>query len=164
MTCSYHSDRAASQDAIRQARDELLGVIDSLSRSSFERARKGGWPVRKVLEHVIHSEKLYAQATAYLCGSEAPPRSEISPPASASEARTMLLDSRKALLKALGALELDPKAYETFYELKKVGHEEYSVLSVLENVASHDHEHAARIQAIIGDKTAGRLTPKPEEL
>ena len=164
MTCSYHSDRAASQDAIRQARDELLGVIDSLSRSSFERARKGGWPVHKVLEHVIHSEKLYAQATAYLCGSEAPPRSEISPPASASEARTMLLDSRKALLKALGALEMDPKAYETFYELKKVGHEEYSVLSVLENVASHDHEHAAQIQAIIGDKTAGRLTPKPEEL
>src|SRR5216110_1803691 len=64
MTCPYHSDLAASQEAIRLARDELLRVIDSLGRADFERARKGGWPVRKVLEHVIHSEKLYAQATA----------------------------------------------------------------------------------------------------
>jgi len=164
MTCPYHADLTASQEAIRLGRDELLGVMDSIGRADFERARKGGWPIRKVLEHVIHSEQLYAQATAYLCGAEAPPRSEISPPASASEARTMLLDSRKALLKALGALEMDPKAYETFYELKKVGHEEYSVLSVLENVASHDREHAAQIQAIIEDKTAGVLTPKPEDL
>ena len=76
----------------------------------------------------------------------------------------MLLDSRTALLKALGALEMDPKAYETFYELKKVGHEEYSVLSVLENVASHDHEHAAQIRAILEDKTAGGLTSNVENL
>ena len=58
---------------------------------------------------------------------------------------------------------MDPRAYETFYELKRVGHEEYSVVSLLENVASHDQEHAAQIQAIIDDKTAGGLTATPED-
>lgn len=131
------------------ARDELLRVIDPLSRADLERARKGGWTVRKVLEHVIFSEQLYAQATAYLCGSEQPARSEISAPNSATEVRTMLLDTRKALLSLLEQLEVDPRAPDTFYELKRVGHEEYSVISVLENVANHDHEHAEQIRAIV---------------
>ena len=149
MTCRYHSDLAASQEAIRLARDELLGVIDPLNRSDLERARKGGWTVRKVLEHVIYSERLFAQAGAYLCGTEVSGRPESSAPGSASEARTMLLDSRQAVLKALEGLEMDPMANEKFYDLRTVGHEEYSVLSVLENVANHDHEHAAQIREIL---------------
>jgi uncharacterized damage-inducible protein DinB len=149
MTCPYHSDLAAYQEAIRLARDSLLGVIDQLSREDFERARKGGWPVRRVLEHVINSEQLYAQATAYLCGADVAGRSETAAPGSATEARTMLLDSRKALLKALDELEMDPAASEKFYELRQVGHEEYSVLSVLENVANHDREHAEQIRNIL---------------
>jgi uncharacterized damage-inducible protein DinB len=149
MTCTYHADLASSQEAIRLSRDELLRVIDSLGRADFDRARKGGWPVNKVLEHVIVSEQLYAQATAYLCGAQAPERRENSAPGSATEARTMLLDARRALLKALEELELDPMSPEKFYELRKVGHEEYSVLSVLENVANHDREHAEQIRAIL---------------
>ena len=50
MTCPYHADLTASQEAIRLGRDELLGVMDSIGRADFERARKGGWPIRKVLE------------------------------------------------------------------------------------------------------------------
>jgi len=149
MTCSFHSDLASSQEAIRLARDDLLSVIDPLSRADFDRARKGGWPVRRVLEHVIYSEQLYAQATAYLCGAEVSGRPESSAPGAASEARTMLLDSRKTLLNALAELDMDPLAPEKFYELRKVGHEEYSVLSVLENVAHHDGEHAAQIREIL---------------
>jgi uncharacterized damage-inducible protein DinB len=149
MTCSYHRDLALSQEAIRLSRDELLRVIDSLGRADFERARKGGWPVNKVLEHVIVSEQLYAQATAYLCGAQVPTGRESSAPGSATEARTMLLDTRKALLKALEELEMDPMSPEKFYELRKVGHEEYSVLSVLENVANHDREHAEQIRTIL---------------
>jgi uncharacterized damage-inducible protein DinB len=149
MTCPYHSDLASSQEAIRLARDELLTVIDSLSRTDLDRARKGGWPVRRVLEHVIHSENLYAQAAAYLCGSTVTSSPADSAPGSASEARTMLLDSRKAVLKALEELEMDLLANEKFYELRKVGHEEYSVLSVLENVAAHDHEHTEQIRSIL---------------
>ncbi len=149
MTCSFHSDLASSKEAIRLARDGLLAVVDSLSRSDLENARKGGWPVRKVLEHVIHSERLYAQAVAFLVGAQVQSGSERTPPASAAEARTMLLDSRKALLNALMGLDADPRAYETFYELRRVGHEEYSVLSVLENVASHDREHVDQIKSIV---------------
>ena len=61
----------------------------------------------------------------------------------------MLLDTRKALLNALEELEMDPMSSEKFYELRKVGHEEYSVLSVLENVANHDREHAEQIRNIL---------------
>jgi uncharacterized damage-inducible protein DinB len=149
MSCSYHSDLAAAQGAMRLAREELLHVTDPLSRADLERARRGGWPVRRVLEHVIHSENLYAQGIAYLCGAQVRERGETSAPGSASEARTMLLDSRKALLSALGSLEEDVRAYETFYEVRKVGHEEFSVLSLLENVASHDREHAEQIRSIL---------------
>jgi len=149
MTCSFHRDLASAQEAIRLARDELLIVVDSFSRSDLDRARRGGWPVRRVLEHVIHSEHLYAQATAYLVGSQVEAGGPSSPPASASDSRRMLLDSRKALLNALKELEEDPRGYETFYELRKVGHEEYSVLSVLENVANHDREHAEQIRTIL---------------
>jgi hypothetical protein len=114
MTCPYHADLAASQEAIRLARDELLGVIDSLGRADFESARKGGWPVRKVLEHLIYSERLYTQGTAYLCGAQVSGRPESASPASPAEARTMLLDARRALLEALEELDMDPRAYETF--------------------------------------------------
>ena len=149
MTCSYHRDLASSQEAIGLARDELLAVVDPLSRADLDRARRGGWPVRRVLEHLIHSEHLYAQATAYLVGSQLEAGGANSPPESASDARRMLLDSRKALLNALKELERDPRGYETFYELRKVGHDEYSVLSLLENVVNHDREHAEQISAIL---------------
>jgi hypothetical protein len=53
MTCPYHPDLAASQEAIRLAPDELLRVIDPLSRADLDRARRGGWSIRKVFEHLI---------------------------------------------------------------------------------------------------------------
>jgi uncharacterized damage-inducible protein DinB len=148
MSCPYHSDLAAWQEAIRRARDELLRIIDPLSRADLERARRGGWTVRKVLEHLIRYEQLSGQGMAFLAGAEAPERSGSSTPGSATEARTMLLEGRKTLLRALDKLDEDPMAFETFYELKKMGHEEYSVLSLLENVAGHDREHIAQIQEI----------------
>ena len=38
---------------------------------------------------------------------------------------------------------------ETFYRLGAVGHEEYSVLSLLENVALHDREHGPQVREIL---------------
>ena len=52
---------------------------------------------------------------------------------------------------SLEELEMDPMASEKFYELRKVGHEEYSVLSILENVANHDREHAEQIRKTLAD-------------
>jgi hypothetical protein len=36
-----------------------------------------------------------------------------------------------------------------FYALRTVSHEEYSILSLLENVANHDREHAAQVEATL---------------
>ena len=41
---------------------------------------------------------------------------------------------------------IDHVKEEDFYRLQTIGHEEYSVLSILENVASHDREHAEQIR------------------
>jgi hypothetical protein len=46
----------------------------------------------------------------------------------------------------LGALEGVDEA--AFYELKPLGKEEYSIVSVLENVVSHDHEHGVQLGLI----------------
>ena len=73
-------------------------------------------------------------------------------------------DVRKAMVNALEGLDIDPRAYETLYELNRVGHEENSVLSVLENVANHDREHAAQIRAIIEVKAATGLSTERGDL
>jgi hypothetical protein len=52
--------------------------------------------------------------------------------------------SRSALLSALDGVD-----EERFYQLRHMGHEEYSVLSVLENAAAHDREHAGQTRAIV---------------
>ena len=67
------------------------------------------------------------------------------PPASVANSRRDLAASRKALLAAIDGVD-----EETFYQLRRVGHEEYSVLSVLENVALHDREHSAQVDSIVG--------------
>jgi hypothetical protein len=62
-------------------------------------------------------------------------------PTTSTEALTQLETTRKAVLDGVGHVkEAD------FYRLQSIGHEEYSVLSILENVASHDREHAEQIQ------------------
>jgi hypothetical protein len=48
--------------------------------------------------------------------------------------------SRQALLAAVFQVRS-----EDFYRLQIIGHEEYSVLSILENVANHEREHAEQI-------------------
>ena len=52
--------------------------------------------------------------------------------------------SRRALLAALDGVD-----EESFYRLRVVGHEEYSVLSVLENAANHDREHGEQVRATL---------------
>jgi hypothetical protein len=42
---------------------------------------------------------------------------------------------------------------ETLYRLAPLGANEYSVLSVLENDADHDHEHVAQIALLVSGKT-----------
>jgi hypothetical protein len=65
-------------------------------------------------------------------------------PSSAVEARPRLETSREALLAALDGVD-----GASFTGLRSVGHEEYSILSVLENDANHDREHAEQVQALL---------------
>ena len=61
--------------------------------------------------------------------------------ASASAAIGALERHRATLLTALEGVD-----EVAFYEMRSLGHEQYSVISVLENVASHDHEHLEQLQ------------------
>ncbi len=98
-----------------------------------------------MLEHVIQSEQLYAALIGALRGL---PVGQVERPSCAGQAATEILclldSSRTALLSAL-----DGVGEETFYTIKQMGHEEYSVISLLENVASHDREHARQIAEIL---------------
>ena len=128
------------------ARADLVSAVQPLSSAGLERARRGGWPIHRILEHVLQSEWLYAQAAAHLCGNPVPERGATACAGQAADEILCLLDtSRTALLKAIDSVSED-----AFYEIKRLGHEEYSVLSLLENTAAHDREHAAQVHATAG--------------
>ena len=61
----------------------------------------------------------------------------------------------RAQLKASGGAfrsALEDVTEESLYTVRSVGHEEYSVLSLLENIAHHDGEHTGQIREILGTK------------
>ena len=145
MTTEFERDLEYARAEMGTARQELLAVVDALSDDDLDRERRGGWPVRKVLEHVIQSAWLYSRLLSHL--REEPVQDDIvsGALASAADAVDRLGAARAALLKALEGVD-----EESFYRLRTVGHEEYSVLSLLENVALHDREHEAQVRAILG--------------
>ena len=44
---------------------------------------------------------------------------------------------------------LDGVDETSFYRLRELGHEEYSIMSVVENQVNHDREHAEQVQTIL---------------
>lgn len=145
MRSEFDRDLEAALRECGLDRETLLSVVVALSDADLDRARRGGWTVRRVLEHVIRSEWLYITLVNHLRGQQpANTPMEAGPPESVAEASRDLEASRQALLAAIEGVD-----EETFYQLGRVGHEEYSVISVLENVALHDREHAAQVEAIM---------------
>ena len=141
---SFEADLEALTNDITTARADLVSAVQRLSDSDLDRARRGGWSIRRVMEHVIQSEWLYASAVAHLQGKPVPEGGSTSCEGQPVDEILCMLDSgRGALLNALEGVGED-----VFYEVKGMGHEEYSVLSVLENVSNHDREHADQIAAI----------------
>lgn len=141
----FIADLEALTIDVTNARADLVSAVQRLSDGDLDKARRGGWTVRRVLEHVIESEWLYATLVFYLQDRRAPERQDTSCSGQpVDEILCMLDSSRNALLQAL-----DGVSEEAFYDVQRVGHEEYSVLSVLENAANHDREHAAQIDAIV---------------
>jgi hypothetical protein len=133
------SDVTANLD---RARGELLAVLSNLTDEDLVQSRRGGWTVGKVLDHIIGSEWHYAQLAASLRGMEAiqPADHQGGGVAVMTEA---LSGSRDALLTSIQGV-----SEEVFYRLGNVGREEYSIISVLENVEQHDIEHLAQINSI----------------
>jgi uncharacterized damage-inducible protein DinB len=136
----FDSDRAQLLGEMQKSRAQLDDVVSKLSANDLSSARRGSWPVSKILDHVLHSERLYAQLISVFSGvgTSTEPNGSPSTPA---EALAALEATRQAVLDGVGHVK-----EEDFYRLQSIGHEEYSVLSILENVASHDREHAEQIQ------------------
>ena len=139
----FSSDRAELLGELQKARAQLSEVVGRLSADDLSRARRGSWPVSKILQHVLHSERLYAQLISVFSGvgSSVQPGTD---PETSREAMSALEATRKAVLDSVEHVK-----EEDFYRLQAIGHEEYSVLSILENVASHDREHAEQIRRTI---------------
>ena len=141
----FESDKAALLHDIDEARVELQGVVNKLAVNDMDRVRRGSWPVSRILKHVVDSERIYTQLISVFNGK--PAISFQSGELNTAEAVTSSLGATRAgLLEAISGVE-----EKDFYRLQTIGHEEYSVLSILENVASHDHEHADQIRKTVSD-------------
>lgn len=141
MTTELDRDLANSRAELDSARRELLDVLSPLSDTDLDRAPRGHWPVRRVLEHVIWHEQIYVRMVAHLRGAPSPGEMPDNTPSSINDAIVRLSESRRALLDGIDGVD-----EERFYKLGKMGYEEYSIFSMLENEVNHEHEHAAQIK------------------
>jgi uncharacterized damage-inducible protein DinB len=141
----FEAHLSGLNDALVRGRDDLLATVSSLSDADLSRARRGGWPIAKVLEHIIGAEWHYARLVSHLRGASPAAAPDTLAVDSLASVRGALGRSRAALLGALEGVTEDE-----FYRLGTVGREEYSVVSVLENVDQHDVEHLGQIRAIAG--------------
>lgn len=136
----FQTERASLIKDLTESRSHLVGVVEQLKPEEFDQARRGSWAVSKILDHVLHSERLYTQLISVFSGK---PTAVLDAAkfGSAADAKSALDSSRDAFLSAVEEVKEDD-----FFRLQTVGHEEYSVLSILENNAAHDREHAEQIR------------------
>lgn len=142
---TFEADRDDVLDSMQSARAELVSAIQPLSQEDLERARRGGWPVVRVIEHVVESDYMYAVVAAAIRKQQVAPRGETSCAGQPVDEIICRLEASRAAL--LASVKDVPE--DDFYRLEKLGHEEYSVISLLENTAAHDREHAGQIRSII---------------
>jgi phosphinothricin acetyltransferase len=150
-------DLERALEDMAHARAALLEVVRPLESDKLESAERGGWPVRRVLQHLIESEFTYAKLLAHLCARPAPAWA-VAPPIDAGDAARHLEATRSAILAIVDGVD-----DETVYRLTAVGHEEYSALSVLQNIAAHDRDHLSQIRALLlerGRATSPDLAPQ----
>ena len=146
MTSEFDRDLANSHTDLDSARRALLDVLSSLSDAYLDRAPRGQWPVRRVLEHVIWHEQVYVRMAAHMRGQPSPGEMPDYTPSSKANALELLHESRRALLAGIEGVD-----EETFYRLGKMGFEEYSIVSMLENESNHEREHAAQIKKTLNN-------------
>jgi hypothetical protein len=131
---------------LERHRSELLAGLGEVNDEDLVRARRGGWTIGKVLEHIVGAEWHYARLARNLRGLSDIPQEPFEA-TTVAEAVAALSRSRAALLAAI-----DRIPEEDFYRLGSVGREEYSVVSVIENAEQHDLEHLGQIRSIQADR------------
>ena len=144
MSAEFDRDLQRARAAMRTGRGALVEGGSAGREDDLDRVRRGGWSGGRVLEHVIESEWLYTRLATHLRDLPQPDETPSTEAPSVAEATRAMGAAREALLAAVAGVD-----EETFYRLGAVGHEEYSVLSLLENVALHDREHAPQVQEIL---------------
>jgi uncharacterized damage-inducible protein DinB len=141
----FEQDLDEARSGLARARADLLDLVRGLSEADFARGRRGQWTIRGVLDHVIQSDWYYVRLIHQLRAAEAAAGDAgDGGVASVAGAVDSLTRSREAIVRAAEGID-----EETFYRLSGPGHQQYSVLSVLENVTLHDHEHSAQIRDIL---------------
>ena len=144
MTTEFEQDLKRCRADIAAARDELLAVVRPLRDEDLDRGSRGGWTVRRVLEHIIWHELIYVRLSTHIRGWPVPRDPIESTPSSAADALERLAASRAALLQTVDGVD-----EESFYRLTSFGQEEYSLLSMLENETNHEREHAEQIKKTV---------------
>lgn len=141
----FERDLAENLEAAAAARSALLGRLRLLTDADLRRTRRGGWSMQEVLRHVIDAEVGYTRVVAHLRSlplqiADATPDDVASMPAVVAA----LERYRRELASAVDGVD-----EAAFYEVRALGKDQYSVMSVLENVADHDHEHTGQIERIM---------------
>lgn len=137
----FERDLAENTSAIDKARASLQERLRILSDEDLRRGRRGGWSIREVLRHLIDAEVAYTKVLGFLRSRPVELANASGDDVSSASAAVAALARTRNQFVAL----LDGIDEATFYELRVLGREQYSVVSVLENVASHDHEHLEQI-------------------
>ena len=145
----FERDLAENLAAIAVARDVLLRQVHLLGNDDLRRTRRGGWSIQEVLRHVIDAEVSYTKVIGFLRSHPVELASASDDDVASPQAAAAALEGAREALVGM----LDGVDEETFYELRALGREQYSVVSVLENIASHDHEHLEQITKTVA--TAG---------
>ena len=114
MTNTLQSDLEAVTADMTASRAALVSAVQRLTDANLESARRGGWSVRRVLEHVIQSEQLYVTLIAALRGQPIGQQQRPSCEGRPVDAILCLLDSSKGIFKTgknTDALSCHPLAH-----------------------------------------------------
>jgi uncharacterized damage-inducible protein DinB len=145
MASEFERDLADNLDTAGKSRSVLLDRLRQLTDEDLRRTRRGGWSMQEVLRHVIDSEVAYTRVVGFLRGLKLQiPDATADDVASMPAVIAALETYRRALESAVDGVD-----EATFYDVRSLGKDQYSVMSVLENVADHDHEHTGQVERIM---------------
>ncbi len=137
----FERDLAENTAAIATSRTLLLDGLRPLTAEDLRRGRRGGWSIQEVLRHLIDAEVAYAKVLGFLRARPIEVANASDDDVASASAAVAALQRTRTQLVAL----LDGVDEATFYDMRSMGTNQYSVMSVLENVADHDHEHLVQI-------------------